>query len=400
MESSTAKGVLAPHEAYFPTKFQCKFIASCEGHTEIFQNTHHLKLSVSKSVTFVWSMPPKKNQGETKAKASKRSQAASDKTFGLKNKNKSSKVQAYVQQVEAQAQNTSQAAKRKEAEAVKRAAEKKAAEIAKAEARELFKPVSQIQKVPFGVDPKTVLCFFFKQGTCSKGNKCKFSHNLDVERKTHKKDLYSDEREDKEKDTMENWDEEKLRSVVSSKHGNPKTTTDIICKFFIEAVENQKYGWFWVCPNGGDACKYRHSLPPGFKLKTKEELRLERQAEADKPTITLEDFIETERQKLPKTLTPVTLDSFAEWKKKRLDKKQAELELELKKQKTTKNMSGKQLLDSGKFVLDVEEEEEGEGEAWNLDELRRRVESDDEEQPDNDLDGNLDELDGPVDENS
>lgn len=327
-------------------------------------------------------MPPKKNQAGTKAKAAKRTQVANDKTFGLKNKNKSSKVQAYVQQVEAQAQNSSQAAKRKEAEAARRAAEKKAAERAKAEARELFKPVAQTQKVPFGVDPKTVVCLFYKQGTCSKGNKCKFSHNLDVERKAHKKDLYSDERQDKEKDTMENWDEEKLRSVVLSKHGNPKTTTDIICKFFIEAVENQKYGWFWVCPNGGDACKYKHSLPPGFKLKTKEELRLERQAEANKPTITLEDFIEIERLKLPKTLTPVTAESFAEWKKKRLDKKQAEKELESKKQKSSKNMSGKQLLDSGKFVLDVDEDEEGdggEGDAWNLDELRRRVDSDEDE---------------------
>lgn len=331
-------------------------------------------------------MPPKKNQADGKAKAAKRSQAAADKTFGLKNKNKSSKVQAYVKQVEARTLNTSQAAKRKEAEAAKRVAEKKAAEQARLEAAELFKPVAQVQKIPFGVDPKTVVCVFFKQGTCTKGNKCKFSHDLEIERKAHKKNLYSDEREDKEKDTMENWDEEKLRKVIMSKHGNPKTTTDIICKYFIEAVENQKYGWFWVCPNGGDACKYRHSLPPGFKLKTKEELRLERQAEANKPSITLEDFIETERLKLPKQLTPVTFESFSEWKKKRVEKKQAELELEAKKQKTAKNMSGKQLLDSGKFFLD--EEDEGEGGAWDLSELRRRVESGDEE--DGQLDGELD----------
>ena len=59
---------------------------------------------------------------------------------------------------------------------------------------------------------------------------------------------------------------EKLRQVVLSKHGNPKTTTDIVCKHFIDAVENQKYGWFWTCPNGGDQCKYKHSLPPGYVL--------------------------------------------------------------------------------------------------------------------------------------
>ena len=41
---------------------------------------------------------------------------------------------------------------------------------------------------------------------------------------------------------------EKLRQVVLSKHGNPKTTTDKVCKFFVDAVENGKYGWFWTCP--------------------------------------------------------------------------------------------------------------------------------------------------------
>jgi hypothetical protein len=123
--------------------------------------------------------------------------------------------------------------------------------------------------VPFGVDPKTILCQFYKKGNCEKGRKCKFSHDLAVERKTEKRSLYTDtregetEEEQKKKDTMEEWDEEKLQKVVMSKHGNPKTTTDKVCKFFIEAVENQKYGWFWTCPNGGDKCMYRHSLPPG-----------------------------------------------------------------------------------------------------------------------------------------
>ena len=30
--------------------------------------------------------------------------------------------------------------------------------------------------------------------------------------------------------------------------------TEIICKHFMEAVENDKYGFFWVCPNNGDSC--------------------------------------------------------------------------------------------------------------------------------------------------
>jgi hypothetical protein len=48
---------------------------------------------------------------------------------------------------------------------------------------------------------------------------------------------------------MDKWDEDKLRLVVSAK-GNPRTTTDIVCKYFVEAIETQKYGWFWECPNG------------------------------------------------------------------------------------------------------------------------------------------------------
>lgn len=86
-----------------------------------------------------------------------------------------------------------------------------------------------------------MLCQYFKAGFCEKGNKCKFSHDVNVGRKVEKKNLYTDSREDKEKDTMENWDEEKLRDVVLSKTGNPRTTTDIVCKYFIEAIETQKW---------------------------------------------------------------------------------------------------------------------------------------------------------------
>ena len=42
-----------------------------------------------------------------------------------------------------------------------------------------------------------------------------------------------------------------------------------MCKFFLRAIEDAKYGWFWECPNGGTGCMYRHALPPGFVFKTK-----------------------------------------------------------------------------------------------------------------------------------
>ncbi|KAH3684366.1 hypothetical protein WICPIJ_004662, partial [Wickerhamomyces pijperi] len=98
-----------------------------------------------------------------------------DKTFGLKNKNKSKKVQQYVNQVTAQA-----ADKKAQAMAKQRAAEKKAAEDAKKEAAKLLQSSIPTQKVPFGVDPKSILCEFFKAGACTRGKNCKFSHDLTV----------------------------------------------------------------------------------------------------------------------------------------------------------------------------------------------------------------------------
>lgn len=43
-----------------------------------------------------------------------------------------------------------------------------------------------------GVDPKSVLCAFFKSGQCTKGDKCKFSHDLGISRKTEKRSMYDD----------------------------------------------------------------------------------------------------------------------------------------------------------------------------------------------------------------
>ncbi|KAK9448905.1 uncharacterized protein V1518DRAFT_416656 [Limtongia smithiae] len=324
-------------------------------------------------------MPPKREQKPEKALIAKKQQAVADKTFGLKNKNKSAKVQKFVQQVEQQGQSGLQ--KKKEAEKARALAEKKAAEKARLESAALFNPVAVGQKVPFGVDPKTVLCIFFKQGTCTKGSKCKFSHNLDIERKTQKADLYTDSRETKRTDDMTNWDDEKLRSVVLSKQGNPKTTTNIVCKYFIEAVEARKYGWFWVCPNGGDNCQYKHSLPPGFTLKTNEQRQAERAAAASKPTLTLEDFLETERHKLGSNLTPVTLETFTKWKSERAVKKAAE---EVAAQKKNEPVhSGKWLFDHGKFdTAPDDDEDDDDSKAWNMDDLRRRAESVDGENDD------------------
>ncbi|AQZ14258.1 TMA46 (YOR091W) [Zygosaccharomyces parabailii] len=266
-------------------------------------------------------MPPKKQLPQQKKKKDN-----VDKTFGMKNKNRSTKVQRFIKQVQTQSDP------KKEELKLKKMEEKKRKEAEEAERRALFNNVLD-QRVGQGVDPKSVVCVMFKMGNCNKGSKCKFSHDLSLGRKVEKKDLYQDARKEREQDTMDKWDEEKLRSVIISKHGNPRTTTEKVCKYFIEAVENGKYGWFWVCPNGGDKCMYRHSLPEGFVLKTKEQRRMEKEAIESLPKITMEEFIETEREKLDKSkLTPITMENFSVWKKDHVTKK-----LNLERQEQSKS---------------------------------------------------------------
>ena len=124
---------------------------------------------------------------------------------------------------------------------------------------------------------------------------------------------------------MDQWDEEKLRNVVLSKHGNPRTTTDVNIlvssrtvililslrssanislkplrpKSELRLLHNDplpdlgllRFGWFWECPNGGEKCQYRHALPPGFMLKSQRKAA----AEAEKANmISLEEFLEVE----------------------------------------------------------------------------------------------------------
>lgn len=319
-------------------------------------------------------MPPKAKQASGSSNKVKE-----DKTFGMKNKNKSAKVKAEVAKLQAQAAMTGKSREtvEKEKEKALRAKEKLEEEKRAKEEAALLKPV-QTQKVPFGVDPKTVLCAFYKAGNCEKGNKCKFSHDVNVGRKVEKKNLYADSREEKLEDTMENWDEEKLRSVVLSKAGNPRTTTDIVCKHFIQAIESQKFGWFWECPNG-ENCQYRHALPPGFVLKSQKKAA---EDAAKAKVISLEEFLEVERHKLGTNLTPVTPETFAKWKKTRMDKKEAEAEA-LKRAKETQNTAGKSSGMSGRDLFQYNPEwfeDEDEGDAsddWDLSKYRREKEAED-----------------------
>jgi hypothetical protein len=341
-------------------------------------------------------MPPKKVEKQGTGKKPSATKIVEDRTFGMKNKKGAQTQKQIAQMTQSAKAGGTPEEKKRAAEKAQREKEKAAAEAAQKEVAELFKPV-QVQKVPFGVDPKTVLCQFYKKGHCEKGRKCKFSHDLNVERKSEKKDLYQDTREEEEakkkEETSADWDEEKLRTVVLSKKGNQKTTTDKVCKFFIEAVEEGKYGWFWTCPNGGDKCMYQHKLPPGFVylhlefvahannysfvLKTKEQRAAEKALMDKSPlkTLTLEDFLESERHKLTGTLTPVTPETFAKWKTERMDKKAAEDQARLAKEAT-----GRALFEKGDWEASGDEDEEDGGDeddddTWNMEKLRQETEA-------------------------
>ena len=246
-------------------------------------------------------MPPKKGQQTSSKTVDKQTkQVIEDKTFGLKNKNKSKKVQEYVKTVQKQA--TDGGAQKKASIGLDKNKEK----------IELMRRKKLLMEMK-----KKELELLFKP----------------VEKKSAKIDVYVDQREqvgnNKEEDTLDTWDQEKLESVIKQKHAQVHNQTTIICRHFLKAIEDGLYGWFWICPTGGDNCKYRHALPPGFVLKKKG---------SDKPNEnvqSLEDFIEGERRKLPDKLTPVTEDSFKAWKEKRL--KETEI-LELKKQKDLESL--------------------------------------------------------------
>jgi hypothetical protein len=93
-------------------------------------------------------------------------------------------------------------------------------------------------------------------------------------------------------------------------------------------------------------------------------------------TLTLEDFLESERHKLTGTLTPVTPETFAKWKKERLDKKAAEEEA-----RKAKEATGKAMFESGDWKAsddesdedDDDDDDDNEG-VWNLEAMRRETE--------------------------
>ncbi|KMZ69783.1 Zinc finger CCCH domain-containing protein 11 [Zostera marina] len=287
-------------------------------------------------------MPPKDKQ--SKADLAKKQKNVEDKTFGLKNKKKSKSVQKYVQNIQASAQPKPDPSK---LAAKKKKDEDKAREK---ELNDLFKVAVTQPKVPVGVDPKSILCEFFKAGMCAKGFKCKFSHDLNVQRKGEKIDIYSDKRD---AGTMEDWDQDTLEKVVAEKNMeyNHNKPTDIICKFFLDAVEKKQYGWFWVCPNGSKGCHYRHALPPGYILKSQMKALLAEESSK----VSIEEEIENQRAKTTHHTT-MTTEIFNEWKRKKIAEREAGMALLQAERVKNDRMSGRELFmaNASLFVDDID----------------------------------------------
>eukprot|EP01121_Diplochlamys_sp_Union-15-3_P009507 TRINITY_DN2594_c0_g1_i1.p1 TRINITY_DN2594_c0_g1~~TRINITY_DN2594_c0_g1_i1.p1 ORF type:complete len:372 (-),score=100.06 TRINITY_DN2594_c0_g1_i1:63-1178(-) len=313
-------------------------------------------------------MPPKPaakkgKQPSAKQQQKKAGKVVEDKTFGLKNK-KGAKAQKFIKNVQ-QSQVSAKDAKAKAMQKQQQQQARLEKEERDKQLKQLFKPaLLSTQKIPPGVDPKSIVCELFKAGACTKGKKCKYSHDLNVERKTQKIDMYSDPREEerklKEADTMDKWDQTKLEQVINEKSKVKNQNVSLkICKYFLKAIVEQKYGWFWDCPNGPQ-CQYRHALPEGYKLRPATEFKKE-----DLNLDPIEDILERERRRLPPGGTKVTAETFALWKAEKLkekanaEKKAAE-EREKEIQSGKAKMSGREMFSyrPDLFVKDEEEDDD------------------------------------------
>lgn len=281
-------------------------------------------------------MPPKKvDKGQQKAAEKIKQKIVEDKTFGLKNKNKSKSVQKFIRSV--QQQVSGGRAKTEEQIRAEQHAQKEAKKglmQQQALLASLYKGTENIRKL--NVDPNA---------------KKTDPRSIRMEQQI---DVYVDQREQKKPadETMDDWDMTKLEQVVKTKHGGQKATTDIVCKYFLDALEKRLYGWFWHCPNG-ESCLYKHCLPPGYVLTAKKKP----EDVEDEETEPIEELIERERSALPSGGTPVTFETFQAWKLRKKEEKRIELE-EAKKKAAKESgrsvMSGRDLFayDPSLFVDD------------------------------------------------
>lgn len=99
--------------------------------------------------------------------------------------------------------------------------------------------------------------------------------------------------------------------------------TEIVCKYFLDAVKTKSYGYKWNCPNG-DECHYRHCLPKDYVIKTlqskvQEDMTIDEYQD-------MEEKIDEERVRLARGGTKLDENTFKAWKEKKLKEKEKELQ--------------------------------------------------------------------------
>ncbi|KAH9387195.1 uncharacterized protein NEMAJ01_2091 [Nematocida major] len=222
----------------------------------------------------------KKEKGKEQIKPKEAKKLVEDQMFGMKNKGKSAKLKKLASSLEASyLKGKPQKAEKKEEAPV-------------------YEAYEVLQKVPVGADPSTILCINFKANkACSKGDACKFSHDLT------KKPAVS-----------------QVSGPQTAKKEKPADAVEKpVCKHYIDALKTGKYNPKWTCPNG-NACAGKHSPPEGYILKEEAE-------EID--AITQEELLEEKRASIPcETMTKMTEEKYMEWKanreKAKVDMKQEE----------------------------------------------------------------------------
>uniref|UniRef100_W5MIJ1 Zinc finger CCCH-type containing 15 n=1 Tax=Lepisosteus oculatus TaxID=7918 RepID=W5MIJ1_LEPOC len=296
-------------------------------------------------------MPPKKPAqpaANKKTDQKKKEKIIEDKTFGLKNK-KGAKQQKFIkavtQQVKYGQQNARQVAAA-EGEKNKKADKKK--ELS--ELNELFKPVVAAQKISKGK-----LCIVVLFYICEKWFGCrKINHKLKVLKRYIKwniflRIMYFLLLRFNTSHLWEKQDFNLIHQFTNMDALSKYYISQLVCKYFLDAIESNKYGWFWVCPGGGDGCMYRHALPPGFVLK-KDKKKEEKEEE-----ISLEELIENERSALGPNVTRITLETFLAWKKRKRQEKVDKAEMEMEKRRADFK-AGKSLGVSGREVFEFRPE--------------------------------------------